>query len=587
MKREAISIVMRMWHLVKKYRIRFYIGFLVGSTSRFFYRFLDSFLVEEFTKVCVSGDQGALMGSVVTVLVMLLFGIVVYPFSFGLVYTTYSLMSGEIKKLLFDKMLEVKPSYIESRYSGELVTKITSDYNDAIQLIAYPVVGQGNPFSLLFAIIMIAVVILYKNFLLGGISLILTVANFLVMRYLVEPMREKEKKAKEFTQNSSQSIVDSLSGMMVSRMFGLTSILVEKYEKDTEDIYRNNLSLIRNKSILALVIDTQSFVSFTAVCAIGLFLCTKGLIGIPAVLFISLLQMSLGSFIKELSKKLSEMQKYIEGGRRLFEFLDEPKEEERPVQAEPDYGDINAIELNNICFKYAEAESPLFDGFSLEIRNGEKVGIAGGSGGGKTSLMKLLLEFAEPDQGQIRLFGNDMSRYSQAQVRGFFSYVPQDCYLFDGTIRENILIGNPGASEEELERAVDNAYLTDFIQGTPEGLEKRVGERGSLLSGGQRQRVAVARAFLKDAPILLLDEATSALDSQSEEIVQKAIERLMEGRTSIVIAHRLSTIRDMDRILVLEKGCVEEDGTHEELLAERGRYYQLCQQDVKGDGELG
>lgn len=575
MKKEAFAVVIRMWHLVKKYRIRFYIGFLAGSTSRFFYRFLESYLVEKFTYVCVSKDPGALWSSVAEVVAMLLFGVTVYPISFGMVYTTYSRMSGEIKKLVFSKMLRAEPSYIESRYSGELVTRVTSDYNDAIQLIAYPVVGQGNPFSLMFAIGMIAVVILYKNYLLGGISLGLTVANFLVMRYMVEPMRQKEKKTKEFTQSSSQSIVDSLSGIMVSRMFGLDSMLIKRYEKDTEDIYRNNLSLIRNKSLLALVIDTQSFVSFTVVCAIGLFMCTKGMADIPTVLFISLLQMSLGSFIRELSKKLSEMQKYIEGGRRLFEFLDAPQEEERQVQAQPDFQAQAAVELSDICFQYEEAREELFEHFSLKIGNGEKVGIAGGSGGGKTTLMKLLLEFAHPKQGQIRLFGNDTQAYSQSQVRGFFSYVPQDCYLFDGTIRENILIGNPDASEEELWKAVDDAYLAEFIRETPEGLEKRVGERGTLLSGGQRQRVAIARAFLKDAPILLLDEATSALDSQSEEIVQKAIERLMAGRTSIVVAHRLSTIRDMDRIVVLEKGCVVEDGTHEELLAKKGRYYHL------------
>lgn len=584
MKRETFVIVIRMWHLVKRYRIRFYTGFLVGSTSIFFYRFLDSFLVEEFTKVCVREEEGALFYSVAAACALLLFGMVIYPLSFGLVYTTYSLMAGEIKKMVFDKMLKMAPSYIEYRYSGDLLTRVTSDYCDAVQLIAYPVVGQGNPFSIIFAIGMIAVVILWKSPLLGGISLVLTAAGFFVIRHMVEPMAKKEKKAKEFIQSSSQGIVDSLSGMMVFRMFGLTEMLVKRYENDTEDIYRNNLSLIRKKSLLALVIDTQGFISFTAVCAIGLFLCTKGLITIPTALFISLLQMSLGVFLRELSAKLAEMQKYIEGARRLFAFLDAPEEELRPVQAEPDFGAENAVELNDICFQYAEGKEELFHHFSMEIANGEKIGIAGGSGGGKTTLIKLLLGLLEPLQGQIRLFGRDVQMYSQAQVRSLFSYVPQDCYLFDGTIRENILVGNPDATEEELEKAVENAYLTDFIKSIPEGLDKRVGERGTLLSGGQRQRVAIARAFLRDAAILLLDEATSALDSRSEESVQKSIEKLMEGRTSIVIAHRLSTIRNMDRILVLEEGCVEENGTHEELLVKKGRYYHLYRQNKSGGG---
>ena len=582
MKKDAFKIVMRMWHLIKKYRVRFYFGFLVGSTSRFFFRFLDSFLVEEFTKVCVSGDERVLRQSIVLVLVLLLFGIIVYPISFGMVYTTYSLISGEVKKLIFQKMLKIDPSYLEARYSGELVTKVTADYNDAIQLVAYPVVGQGNPFSLAFAILMIAAVILYKSPLLGGISLLLTIASFVVMQYMVGPMREKERKTKVYTQNASQSIVDSLSGMMVSRMFGLTRTLIGKYEKDTEDIYQNNLSLIRNKSVLALVIDTQSFVSFTAVCAIGLYFCTKGLIGIPTVLFISLMQMSLGGFIRELSKKLSEMQKYIEGGKRLFEFLDAPEEIPRKSKVQPDPEADKAIELREICFQYQGADKPLFDRLSLEIKRGEKIGIAGGSGGGKTSLMKILLEFLIPDSGQILLFGKNTRDYSREQVRSFFSYVPQDCYLFDGTIRENIMLGNEEATEEEVQAAVEQAYLTEFVESQPEGLDKRVGERGTMLSGGQRQRVAIARAFLKNAPILLLDEATSALDSRSEEIVQKAIERLMENRTSIVIAHRLSTIQSMDRILVLEKGRVLEEGRHEKLLEKKGRYYQLYQQN-KGE----
>lgn len=570
-----LSILFKMWNFVKEQRLRFYLGFLLGSTSIFFFRFLDSFLVQEFVEACVGNDREMLHISLLVVCGMVLFGIIVYPICFGLVYTTYSIISGEVKKRIFQKAFRTKLSYIESEYSGELVTKITADFNDAIQLVAYPVVGQGNPFALIFAIVMIAVVILLKSPLLGAISLVLTAVNFLIVQYMIEPLREKEKKTKEVTGRASQNIVDSLSGTMVSRMFGLKNMLIEQYEKSTDEIYQNNLSLIKKKSFLNLLVDTQSFLSFICVCVIGLFLCTKGMIGIPSVIFISMLQMSLGTYIREFSDKISAMQKYLVGAKRLFEFLEAPEEVERTVQAQPDFDSENAIQFQKVDFRYPESDDVLFDRFSLTIRNGEKIGIAGGSGGGKSTLMKLLLEFIEADSGQIEIFGNDMQQYSQSQVRDFFSYVPQDCYLFDGTIRENIVLGRNDVTQEQVRSAVDNAYLTDFIDSLPDGMETRVGERGCLLSGGQRQRVAIARAFLKNSPILLLDEATSALDSQSEEIVQKAIERLMASRTSIVIAHRLSTIQSMDRILVMEQGQIQEEGTHEELLKNKGRYYQL------------
>ena len=573
--KESMSTIVKMWNFVGKYRFRFYLGFLVGCTSVFYFKFLDSYLVKEFTEACVSGSTEALVNSLITVCAAVLIGIIVYPLTFGLVYTNYSEISGEIKRRIFAKAMKTKLSHIEAEYSGDLVTRVTADFNDAIQMVAYPVAGQGNPFSLALAIALIAVVIVVKNPILGSISLLLTFVNVVIVRFMIVPLNEKEKTAKEISARSSQNIVDSLSGTIVSRMFGLDKMLVNTYEDNTEKIYKNNLSLIKKKSILTLLVDMQSFVSFTVICSVGLFFCTKGISDIPTTLFISLLQMSLGAYFQNFADGISRMQKFIVGAKRLFEFFDAPEEATRPSEAMPDMNNKYAVEFKDLEFKYPNTDVSIFDKFSLSIKNGEKVGIVGGSGGGKSTLMKLMLEYNEVEDGELFLFGSDLHSYSQAQARDLFAYVPQDCYLFDGTIKENIVLGSENISDEEIARAVENAYLADFIAELPNGLDTRVGERGCLLSGGQRQRVAIARAFLKNSPILLLDEATSALDSQSEEIVQMAIDRLMKGRTGIVIAHRLSTIQNMDRILVMEHGKIVEEGTHEMLLSRNERYHQL------------
>lgn len=573
--KESMSIIVKMWNFVGKYRFRFYLGFMIGCTSVFYFKFLESYLVREFTDACVSGSNEMLVNNLITVCAVVLIGIIIYPLAFGLVYTNYSEISGEIKRQIFTKAMKIKLSYIEMKYSGDLVTRITADFNDAIQIVAYPVAGQGNPFALSLAIVLIVVVIMIKNPILGSISLILTLVNVVIVRFMIAPLKEKEKIAKEISAKASQNIVDSLSGTIVSRMFGLDKMLVDAYEDNTNKIYKNNISLIKKKSLLTLFIDMQSFISFTVVCSVGLYLCTKGISDIPTTLFISLLQMSLGAFFQKLTDGISKMQKFIVGAKRLFEFFDAPEEVMRPSNAIPDTKSRYAVEFKDLEFQYPDSDALIFNKFSLAIKNGEKVGIVGGSGGGKSTLMKLMLEYNDIEDGTIFLFGSDLHSYSQSQTRDLFSYVPQDCYLFDGTIRENIVLGNENVSDKEIMLAVENAYLADFIAGLPDGLDTRVGEHGGLLSGGQRQRVAIARAFLKNSPILLLDEATSALDSQSEEIVQMAIDRLMKDRTSIVIAHRLSTVQNMDRILVMEHGKVEEEGTHEMLLSRNGRYRQL------------
>lgn len=236
-----------------------------------------------------------------------------------------------------------------------------------------------------------------------------------------------------------------------------------------------------------------------------------------------------------------------------------------------------AIDLADVTFAYHDSSAPetVFEKLSLHIPAGQKLGLVGPSGGGKSTLTRLLLRFDDIDNGTIKIDKQSISDITQASLRRAISYVPQEPLLFHRSVLENIAYGKPGATQAQVEHAAKLAFADEFIDRLPDGYNTIVGERGVKLSGGQRQRIAIARAILKDAPILILDEATSALDSESEAYIQRALEQLMKNRTALVIAHRLSTIQKMDRIIVLENGAITEDGTHDQLLKSKHTYAKL------------
>lgn len=285
--------------------------------------------------------------------------------------------------------------------------------------------------------------------------------------------------------------------------------------------------------------------------------------------------------IKNLGGSLMNAQMSMLAAGRVFNLMDQCSSIQDSPQAVSLSKIHKGIEFDNVTFYYASGKGPVLKNFNLSIRAGETVALVGNSGSGKTTIANLIPRFYDVNKGAIRIDGVDIRDMRLESLRQHIAIVMQDNFLFDGTIRENITIGNLKANEEELYDAIDKAYLTDFLKSLnpkhsiEKALENHIGERGIMLSGGQRQRIAIARALLKKAPIIILDEATSALDNQSEAIVQKAIDSLMLDRTVIVIAHRLSTIRNVDRIVVLDKGQVIEQGTHQDLLDQDGFYAKL------------
>lgn len=266
---------------------------------------------------------------------------------------------------------------------------------------------------------------------------------------------------------------------------------------------------------------------------------------------------------------------------QFTELLLQPPTVLDPEAPEPLRSESADVRFERVNFSHGGAK-PLFEGLDLDVPSGSKIGLVGRSGGGKTTLTRLLLRMTDVDGGRIMIGGQDISRLRQADLRSRLAYVPQDPAMFHRTLRENIAFARPGATDAEIRRAAEAAHVTEFADALPDGFDTMVGERGVKLSGGQRQRVALARAILRDAPILLLDEATSALDSESEILVQEALWRLMEGRTALVVAHRLSTVATMDQLVVLDRGRIVEQGSHRELLATEGAYAKLWKHQSGG-----
>ena len=409
-----------------------------------------------------------------------------------------------------------------------------------------------------------------------------------VVKKYTKKMRKSGKIRQDTIGQATAFMQESLAGIQVIKGFNKTDMVIDKYKEVTmgelERIYRTQ----KIKAKISPLNELLATVMILLVAAYGGYqiVYTGSITAGDLISFITAIGL-MQSPLKKLISRNSELYEIIPSGDRVMEVLKEEKEVDSYSEKPKTFNEnIENIKFENVDFIYPNSEAKVLKNISLKVNKGEVVAFVGSSGSGKTTLVNMIPRFYDPVSGSIKINDIDIRDYSLKEFRGHIGMVPQETFLFSGTIAENISFGKEGITREQIEEAAKMANAYNFIVDLEKGFETEVGERGVLLSGGQKQRIAIARALIQNPSIMILDEATSALDTESERLVQDALEKLMVGRTTFVIAHRLSTIVSADKIVVMEKGEIKEIGNHSELLMKGGIYTRLYNIQFNRDKEL-
>ena len=537
-------------------------------------------LVQKITGVPDASIDFGYIGNIAMILVALylvssLFGIIQSFIMSGVAQK----VSYNLRKQISEKMDTLPLNYFDTRTNGEVLSRITNDVDTVNQTL-----NQSLSQIITSVVTLIGVLIMMFS-----ISWIMTLATFIILPVSMVLISLVVKKSQKYFK-SQQEYLGHLNGQ-VEEVYGGHNIMkaFNREEASTKDFDELNNTLYKSawksQFLSGMMMPIMSFVGnlgYVLVSILGGWLTIKSVITVGDIQAFIQYVRSFNQPIAQMAQVANIMQSTAAAAERVFEFLDEEDEVKDPVNSADPSEIRGEVEFEDVHFGYNE-DKIIINDFSVDVKPGQKVAIVGPTGAGKTTIVKLLMRFYDINSGSIKIDGHDIRDFKRADLRNLFGMVLQDTWLFSGSIMENIRYGKLNATDEEVIEAAKSAHVHRFIKTLPDGYKMKLNEEASNVSQGQKQLLTIARAILADPKILILDEATSSVDTRTEVLIQKAMDNLMEGRTSFVIAHRLSTIRDADMILVMNEGDIVEQGNHEELLKKGGFYANLYNSQFEED----
>lgn len=576
------TVFLRLWYYLKTYKGSLFLAIflkILSSVMNVLEPFILGLVMTELTANLIDmarGVQGAHLNIRYITMILFLYFLRGLLYSIGSYGSNY-FMTNAVQKSIYDlrhdlseKINKIPVSYFDKHQFGDMLGRFTNDVETVSNALQQSFLQIINAF---LTIILVVVMVLYLNLTLAAIILVCIPLTYFSSHFILRKSQPYFKKQANALGDMNSFVQENLTGFNVIKLYGREEISAETFRTITENLRDVGFKASFISGIMMPVLNAISDLAYLIVALVGGLQVLAGRLTIGNMQAFVQYIWQINQPIQTITQLSSVLQSAKSSLERIFEVLDET-DEVNQVKEKLEHDLTGQVTFHNVAFQYTE-DKPLIRHFDLDVKPGQMIAVVGPTGAGKTTLINLLMRFYDVTQGAITVDNHDIRNLSRQEYRKQFGMVLQDAWLYEGTIKDNLRFGNLQASDEEIVEAAKAANVDHFIRTLPDGYNMEVNQESNNISLGQKQLLTIARALLADPKILILDEATSSVDTRLELLIQKAMSKLMEGRTSFIIAHRLSTIQEADKILVLKDGQIIEQGNHQSLLADKGFYYDL------------